>query len=94
MIALWIGAGATLLVAVFGLIGAVLKIAYDALTDEKAQIREDVSTLKRQVAGLLLQGRYQDDYINQLRAHIEQGKPPPPPHYPPALLRLLSEGTP
>lgn len=82
----------TVVVALVGLIGAVLKIAYDALTEEKSQIKDDVTTLKRQVAGLLLQGRHKDDYINTLRSHIEQGKPPPPPPYPAALLRITNEG--
>lgn len=92
MIAIWVGAAATLLVALFGLIGVVLKIAYDSLTAEKSQIKEDVAHLKHQVSALMLQGRYKDDYINTLRAHIELGKPPPPPAYPISLLRIASEG--
>lgn len=92
MIAVWIGTAATILVALFGLIGVVLKIAYDSLTEDKSQIKADVSQLKHQVSALLLQGRYKDDYINALRSHIEQGKPPPPPSYPHALLRIAAEG--
>jgi uncharacterized protein YoxC len=87
-----IGAVATVIVAVFGLVGIALKIAYDSLQEEKHEIKTDVSHLKRQVTGLLLEGRYKDDYINELRSHIELRKPPPPPHYPPQLLRIASEG--
>lgn len=81
-----------IVVAIFGLVGVVLKIAYDSLQHEKEDIKLDVATLKRQVTGLLLEGRYKDDYINELRSHIELRKPPPPPHYPPQLLRIASEG--
>lgn len=64
----------------------------DNLQEERQTIKRDLDQVKRQVAGLLLQGRYKDDYINELRSHIEQGKPPPPPGYPAALLRIASEG--
>lgn len=90
--AIGIGAAATVLVALIGLVGIVLKIAYDTLAEDKATIKEDVAALKRQVTALLLESRYKDDYINELRAHIESGKPPPPPHYPPQLLRIATEG--
>lgn len=64
----------------------------DNLQEERQAIKRDLDQLKRQVAGLLLQGRYKDDYINELRSHIEQGKPPPPPNYPQGLLRIANEG--
>lgn len=64
----------------------------DNLQEERQEIKRDLAVVKRQVGGLLLQGRYKDDYINELRAHIEQGKPPPPPSYPAGLLRLATEG--
>lgn len=64
----------------------------DNLQEERQEIKRDLATIKRQVAGLLLQGRYKDDYINELRSHIEQGKPPPPPSYPAGLLRIATEG--
>lgn len=64
----------------------------DQLQQERTAIKRDVDMLKRQVAALLLQGRYKDDYINELRSHIEQGKPPPPPSYPAGLLHIAAEG--
>lgn len=64
----------------------------DQLQEERVAIKSDVAQLKNQVSGLLLQGRYKDDYINNLRSHIEQGNPPPPPNYPPELLRIGIEG--
>lgn len=60
----------------------------DNLQEERQSIKRDLEQLKRQVAVLLLQGRYKDDYINVLRTHIETGKGPPPPHYPAGLLRI------
>jgi UDP-N-acetyl-D-mannosaminuronate dehydrogenase len=64
----------------------------DNLQEERQQIKRDLELVKKQVSGLLLQGRYKDDYINELRSHIEQGKPPPPPSYPLGLLRIATEG--
>lgn len=60
----------------------------DNLQEERQAIKRDLEQLKRQVAVLLLQGRYKDDYINMLRSHIEEGKGPPPPSYPQGLLRI------
>lgn len=64
----------------------------DQLQEERKEIKDDVRHLRRMVDLALLQGHYKDDYINILRAHIEQRKPPPPPEYPAALLRIVSEG--
>lgn len=101
-----VSAAGFVLAAVIGLIGVWLsdrtqmkKLVQDAntrlvdnLQEERQAIKTDVAQLKRQVSGLLLQGRYKDDYINELRAHIEQGKPPPPPSYPKGLLHISTEG--
>lgn len=64
----------------------------DNLQEERVEIKRDLQQLKRQVSALLLQGRYKDDYINMLRAHIELRKPPPAPSYPDGLLNIASEG--
>lgn len=64
----------------------------DNLQEERLEIKRDLQQLKRQVAGLLLQGRYKDDYINVLRSWIELRKGPPPPEYPAGLLTIASEG--
>lgn len=64
----------------------------DNLQEERVEIKRDLQQLKRQVSALLLQGRYKDDYINMLRAHIELRKPPPAPAYPAGLLNIASEG--
>lgn len=91
MIALVTVTGA-IIAALIGAIGIAMKIVYDNLQSEKTEIKDSVETLKREVAGLKLGGRYKDDYINTLRSHIEQGKPPPPPAYPIGLLRIAAEG--
>jgi peptidoglycan hydrolase CwlO-like protein len=64
----------------------------DQLQEERGEIKDKLSRVAMKVDGLLLQGRYKDDYINALRSHIEQGNPPPPPNYPPELLRIGIEG--
>lgn len=64
----------------------------DNLQEERIEIKRDLQQLKRQVSALLLQGRYKDDYINMLRAHIELRKPPPAPAYPAGLLNIATEG--
>jgi len=101
-----IGAAGVVLAAVIGLLGvwrsdrtALQRVVtesnarlVDNLQEERQAIKRDVEQLKRQVSALLLQGRYKDDYINELRSHIEQGKPPPPPPYPAGLLRIVTEG--
>lgn len=93
-------------VAILGLVGvwlndrtAMRKLVQDSnkqlvdnLQEERVEIKRDVQQLKRQVAALMLQGRYKDDYINTLRSHIELGKPPPAPSYPAGLLNIASEG--
>lgn len=105
MIIAIIGAAGLIVAAALGLIGvwlsdrtAMRKLVSDAnsrlvdnLQEERQAIKKDLAQLKRQVAMLMLQGRYKDDYINELRVHIESGKPPPPPAYPAGLLRI-SEG--
>lgn len=106
MIIAVIGAAGVVLAAVIGLLGvwrsdrtALQRVVtesnarlVDNLQEERQAIKRDVEQLKRQVSALLLQGRYKDDYINELRSHIEQGKPPPPPPYPAGLLRIVTEG--
>lgn len=106
MIGALVGTAGVILAAVIGLIGVWLsdrtqmrrlvadanQALVDNLQEERQNIKRDLEMVKRQVAGLLLQGRYKDDYINVLRSHIEQGKPPPPPEYPKALLHIASEG--
>lgn len=64
----------------------------DQLQEERSEIKDKLHRVSMKVDGLMLQGRYKDDYINSLRSHIEQGNPPPPPGYPPELLRIGVEG--
>lgn len=106
MIIAVIGAIGVVVAACLGLLGVWLsdravyrKMVADAnqtlvenLQEERTEIKRDLAVVKRQVAMLMLQGRYKDDYINVLRDHIERELGPPPPAYPPALLRIASEG--
>lgn len=66
----------------------------ERLDKERDEIKASLGHAHRKLDLVLLEGRYKDDYINSLRSHIEQGKPPPPPPYPEALLRIATEGLP
>lgn len=77
---------------------SLVQSAHQALIDELQQeretIKQDLRRLKLKVDALLMERRYWEDYVNMLRAHISDGKPPPPPNYPEGLLRIASEGLP
>lgn len=45
------------------------------------------TTLEERVDGLEVRERVLLDYVEDLRAHISEGKAPPPPDWPEALLR-------
>lgn len=62
----------------------------DNLQEERGELKERISVLENKVDMVLMQGRYKDDYINELRNHIETGKPPPPPNYPAALMGIAA----
>lgn len=42
----------------------------------------------RKIESLTYRQRVWEDYVNDLRQHIADGKPPPPPDYPLPLLRI------
>lgn len=45
-----------------------------------------IEKLERENEESKMRERLRDDYIADLRRHINDGSPPPPPHWPPALL--------
>lgn len=68
----------------------------DQLQEEMATIRTDkaneIAAVKKDIADLQAEQkaskrreRIRDDYINKLRRHIEEGKPPPAPEWPEGL---------
>lgn len=75
-----IGGGVSILVAVLNRGGA----RENALID---QLQEQVSSLDTKLDGALRRERIRDDYIHELRDHIEQRKNPPPPPWPEGLTR-------
>lgn len=57
----------------------------DQLQEEQATMREDITTLKTDARASLRREYVRDNYIRELRHHIDSGKPPPPPPWPPEL---------
>ena len=54
---------------------------YDQLQDDRDKDRERLDTQDRKINLLM-------DYVEDLRQHISEGKPPPPPKFPDALRGL------
>jgi hypothetical protein len=52
---------------------------------ESNQFRSEITGLRIEMVGLRVEVRVRDDYIGQLRHHIEDRKPPPAPPWPLAL---------
>lgn len=52
---------------------------------EIALMKKDISDLKTEQDKSKKRERIRDDYINKLRHHIEEGKPPPAPEWPAGL---------
>lgn len=52
---------------------------------EVAAVKADINALKTEMAQSRKRERIRDDYINKLRRHIEEGKPPPAPEWPEGL---------
>ncbi|AYN55804.1 hypothetical protein PP635_gp25 [Arthrobacter phage Auxilium] len=52
---------------------------------EIALMKKDISDLKTEQDKSKRRERIRDDYINKLRRHIEEGKPPPAPEWPAGL---------
>jgi hypothetical protein len=59
-----------------------------ALQVERSEIKTSLLSAHTKIDSLILRQRYWEDYVNELRAHIEAEKPPPPPGYPAGLLRI------
>jgi hypothetical protein len=51
------------------------------------QLQEERKETRRRLTGLEMRELIRDDYIQTLRQHITDGKPPPPPPWPEALIR-------
>lgn len=56
----------------------------------EASFRAEITMLRIEMAGLRAEVRVRDDYIGQLRRHIDRREDPPPPPYPPELLHLVT----
>lgn len=54
-------------------------------TDLLDQYQEDRDKDRTRITALERRERIRDDYIEQLRFHISEGKPPPPPPFPAGL---------
>jgi hypothetical protein len=67
--------------------GTGLTVVINYLLAQQRQSAEDRKDLNVRVAVLESRALIQADYINTLRRHIEDGKPPPPPPYPEGLTR-------
>ena len=52
---------------------------------ELSAMKKDISDLKDEQRKSKKRERIRDDYINKLRRHIEEGKPPPAPEWPAGL---------
>lgn len=59
-----------------------------ALQAERSEIKTSLLSAHTKIDSLILKQRYWEDYVNELRAHIEAERPPPPPGYPDGLLRI------
>lgn len=57
----------------------------DQLQEELLAMRKDITDLKLEQQQSRRRERIRDDYINQLRQHIADQKPPPAPEWPKGL---------
>lgn len=76
-----------LIAAVAGVVVAILNrrgTRENALID---QLQEQLASVETRVNASLHRERIRDDYIHELRDHIDQRKPPPPPPWPEGLTR-------
>ncbi|MCC4250730.1 hypothetical protein [Microbacterium testaceum] len=83
-----------LIAAVAGIVVAILNrrgnrenALMDQLQEEVKSAREQLGTVEKRVDESLRRERIRDDYIHELRDHIDQRKPPPPPPWPEGLTR-------
>lgn len=63
----------------------------DQLQEERSTTDSRLTKAERRIETLSFRQRYYEDYVNELRGHIERGNPPPPPPYPVGLLRIDME---
>jgi hypothetical protein len=83
-----------LIAAVAGIVVAILNrrgnrenALMDQLQEEVKSAREQLGTVEKRVDESLRRERIRDDYIHELRDHIDQRRPPPPPPWPEGLTR-------
>lgn len=82
---------AALLTGIFGLLLARMlrpNELIDQLQEERGETAKRLTAAEKKIDTLAYRQRYYEDYVNELRAHIEAGSPPPPPPYPAGLLRI------
>lgn len=59
-----------------------IKAGFVWLTGRARTKRDNVERLETKIDGLWRRLRIRDDYVSELRQHINTQKPPPPPDYP------------
>ncbi|MGE3448983.1 MAG: hypothetical protein AB7H92_15550 [Microbacteriaceae bacterium] len=75
------------LLALIGTVGtAVLATRQKQTTDLVNALQAEVQSLREEVGALRKRERAAEDYIDELRRHINDQKPPPPPQWPPTLV--------
>lgn len=82
-----IAAVAGIVVAILNRRGNRENALIDQLQDEVKSAREQLGKVETRVDDSLRRERIRDDYIHELRDHIDQRKPPPPPPWPEGLTR-------
>jgi hypothetical protein len=82
-----IAAIAGIVVAILNRRGNRENALIDQLQDEVKSAREQLGKVETRVDDSLRRERIRDDYIHELRDHIDQRKPPPPPPWPEGLTR-------
>ena len=73
---------ATIIVAVINRRGRVENQLIDQLQEERIQLREERAELLDRLIAIEHRERLRDDYIRELRSHIDRRRPPPPPPWP------------
>lgn len=84
----------TVITVVGGLVLARIlrpKELIDTLTKRVELAEDQAEKADKKADAALLRQRYWEDYVGELRSHIEARNPPPPPRYPPELLRIHLE---
>lgn len=64
------------------------KSLYDGQRDEVTSMHTEIAKVNQRMDASVARERIRDDYIQILRQHIADGRPPPPPAWPAELLAI------